>query len=174
MKDLVGVGIADPAEEVRIGQRAFERVVLARERTREAREIALERLDSAGIELGEFRATANGDERRALLRAGFGEQERAALEVERGESELLRHRAPLLAPTESARDHQVHDEEELAVEREDDALADAAQRGDAPALELGELRFDRAQEERALEPHSFELDAANAPFEVFDVERDVG
>ena len=50
MQDLVGVGVADAAEEMRIGERALERVVLAaRARAANAGEVALEHLEAAGI-----------------------------------------------------------------------------------------------------------------------------
>ena len=50
MKDLVGVGVADAAEEMRIGQRAFQRVALLLKRRRECRGAARHHLEPAGIE----------------------------------------------------------------------------------------------------------------------------
>jgi hypothetical protein len=50
VQDLVGVGIADPGEEVRIGERALERVVLAFQTLGECGEIGGEDLDAARVE----------------------------------------------------------------------------------------------------------------------------
>ena len=82
MQDLVRIGVADAAEQVRVGQRALDRVVLAGERIVELLERCLERLDAAGIERGKRRLTAHHLHRRALLRAGFREQQGAAREFE--------------------------------------------------------------------------------------------
>ena len=49
VQDLVGVGVADAAEQVRIGERALERVVLAaRARSANAASVAVEHLEPAG------------------------------------------------------------------------------------------------------------------------------
>jgi hypothetical protein len=82
MEDLVGVRVADAAEEMRIGQRALDGVILARQ--------CLAGL----IDL----------HRRALLRARFGEEQRAMRELEsrqdhpRGDAGLLPGRAPAQPP----------------------------------------------------------------------------
>ena len=91
VQDLVGVGVADAAEEPRIGQRALERVVLARERrarTRRAwRRAARARRDRARASAAR---AAHHVQRRALLRCRLGEQQRARREIERGEPDLAR------------------------------------------------------------------------------------
>src|SRR5690606_5182199 len=69
VQDLVRVRVADPAEQALIRERALERVPLARDRVREAREVRLERLRAAAVELRERRLAAHEVERRALLLA---------------------------------------------------------------------------------------------------------
>ncbi len=82
VQDLVGIGVADAAEEVRVGEGALERVILAVERRGEFLARNVERLDAAGIERLQRRLSAHHHERCALLRPGLGEEERAPREME--------------------------------------------------------------------------------------------
>ena len=61
--------------------------------------------------------------------------------------------APRLAPAEAAGNHQVDDQEELALELEDDPLAQAAQSDHAAPGTGFEWRIDGAHQERAGQPN---------------------
>ena len=50
MQDFIGIRVADSAEQMRIGQRALERVILANELGRKGFEIGAQDLHPAGIE----------------------------------------------------------------------------------------------------------------------------
>ena len=71
-------------------------------------------------------------QRGAATRASWcrlGQEQRAVREIERGEAELARHGfAPAGLPAKAAGDHQVNHQEEIALELEHDALADAGAR----------------------------------------------
>ena len=152
VQDLVGVRVPDPGEEPGVGERALERVALARQRRAEGGEIGVERLEPAAIERGERGGAADEVERRAPLRARLGEHERALREVERGEPDAAGELRVRLAPVEPARDHEVDHEEEVALEREDDALAHAAHALDVLPRGRRERRVDGAEHERASQP----------------------
>src|SRR5262245_41988871 len=107
MEYLVGVGVADPAEEVRIRERALQRVVLARERGAECVEVTIERLDAAAIVRVEARAPLHDVQRRALLRPGFREEERSVLEVEGGEAAARGRLGGARKPVTETREHEV-------------------------------------------------------------------
>src|SRR5439155_21011201 len=77
VQDLIGVRVADPAEEMGIGQRSLQRVVLTRERVAKPIERGVERLETAGIERRQRRLTSHELNGRALLRACLGEEQRA-------------------------------------------------------------------------------------------------
>ena len=80
VQDLVRVGVADAAEEARIGERALERVVLARA-ARAANAVERRRRAPRGRRGSSARAPLSPRDhvqRRALLRAGLGEHQRAA------------------------------------------------------------------------------------------------
>ena len=128
VQDLVRVRVADAAEEPRVGERALERVVLARERARRtASSVASSDLEPAAVELRERVRAAHDVERRALLRARLGEDQRARREVERGERRPCPgRRARRRIPAQAAGDHEVDDEEEIVLEAEHDALAEPA------------------------------------------------
>src|SRR6185503_1455294 len=53
VEDLVGVGVADAAQDARIGEGALERMTLARERGAERWEVGVEHLEPAAIELAQ-------------------------------------------------------------------------------------------------------------------------
>ena len=96
MQNLVGVRVADAAEEMRIGERTLERVVFASLTSPERSGRRAEHLESARIERRESRVIDEVNAR-ALLRACFRENERAGVgliglwsgsEVERSKTEL--------------------------------------------------------------------------------------
>ena len=127
MEDLVRIGVADAAQQARIGERALERVVLAHERVAEAREVRLERFEPARIHLRERRLPLHEVKARALLRARLGEQQRARRKIDRRKADLRRDLLAARAETEAAGDHEVHDEEQVPVEREDDPFSEPPQ-----------------------------------------------
>jgi hypothetical protein len=162
MEDLVRVGVADAAEDVRVGERPFERVALAGKRGAELVDRHLQRLDAAGIVRAQRLFAADDVDRRTALRACFGEDERAVVEVERRETEFARDLRPFRQPLQPAGDHEVEDDEHLVLEREDDALAEAAKGYDAFAGEIGGRGLDGPQHERVAETEFLERMAEHA------------
>ncbi len=161
---------------MRIGQRALQRVVLAREHLVEFLERGLQRLDAAGIERAERLLAAHELDRRAFLRARFREEQRAVGELERGEDESRTDPQFLfgLAPSQPARDHQMDDEKKIVVEFEDDALADAAHAAHDLAVDDVNRWIDGAEDEGAEEIEAFEALADDVAGQRFDVDNDVG
>src|SRR5262245_65417580 len=142
---------------MRIGERSLDRVLLTRQRLTKLIEAGLEWFESTGIERAECLLAANERDRRALLRSGLGEVERAALELEPREDNLGTDAqfGPGLAPPKPARDHQMNDEKHLlilrawrTVESEHDAFADPAHVADQLVLYCIHRRIDRAEHER--------------------------
>ena len=77
VQDLVGVGVADAAEEARIGEGALERVALAREGLAELpRRVAPSDLEAAAIERCEPGLALHDVQRRPPLGARLGEHQR--------------------------------------------------------------------------------------------------
>src|SRR5215475_12324140 len=130
MENLVGVRVADAAEDTWIGQGALEGVVFPSQGDTERRQICVQDLEASGVVVAETGLTADQMQRRAALRARFGQNERSRREVEGGEADLARHLVPRFSPVEPAGDHEVQDEEEIALQTDDDALAQATERGD--------------------------------------------
>ena len=77
-------------------------------------------------------------------------------------------------PVQTAGDHQVDDDEQLALEREDDALAQAPEPHHGPPLDRGHRRIDRAQDERARQAKPLERLPDDARLEGRQVRDDVG
>src|SRR5439155_12065864 len=156
VQDLVRVCIADAAEEARIGERPLKRVALADERRAKVLDVRLEHLEAAGVVGLESRLATDQIERSALLRARFGDQQRPARKIEGCEPDLPGRLRSARAPAKPAGDHQVEDEKELGLERDDEALAEAAEPDHPLALRIANRRIDRAQEKGAREPDPLE------------------
>ena len=107
MQDLVRVSVADPAEEVRVGQGALERVRLPAQRGVERGVVGLEHLESARVEPSQPVLAAHHVQRGPLLRSGLGEQQRTLFEVERGQAQTARDLGPRRLPVQPPGDHQV-------------------------------------------------------------------
>ena len=75
MQDLVGVRVADPAEEMGVGECALEGVVLALQSLGELDEAGVQHLESTAVERRESRRAPHDMERCAARRARFGEVE---------------------------------------------------------------------------------------------------
>ena len=133
VQDLVGVGVADAGENVRVGERALERVALGGERGVELPRRRLERFQPARIVGGEGVGVGDRMERGALLGSRLGEHQAAPREVEGEQRVAAADRGPGRAPVEATGDHQVEDQERPPLEREDDPFAQPRETDDAPA-----------------------------------------
>ena len=135
MEDLVGIGVTDAAEQTRVGERTLQRVVLAPQHTPEIVQTAVQHLDAAGIVLSaNSRGTAHGMQRRTLDGARLGEDQGAGRQIESRQAQLARNASPRRAPAKPPGDHQVEDQEEIALKLEDDALAQPVETQDLPVL----------------------------------------
>ncbi len=173
MEDLVGVGVADAGEETRIRQRALQRVVLPCQRLAESRQVRVEDLDAAAVELREARAPLDEVERRPLLRAHLGQHERAFRKIERRDRGAASDLRAALSPVEPAGHHQVEDEEETALQLEDDAFSEPPEAQHATSLGARQRRRDGAQEKRAAEPDRLEPLPDDARLERREIGEDV-
>ena len=174
MKDLVGVRVADSREEPRIGQRALDRMVLAGERGAKAREVGFEDLEPSARMLGDGLLAADQVEGGAFLRTRFGQYERPLRKVERRERRAAGEPRAPGTPVETARDHQMEDEVQVALEVEDDSLAEAAEPHDSLSDDRGDRRLEGPQQERAREPHLEERPSNHPGLERGQVGGDVG
>ena len=76
VQNLVGVGVADAADEARIGEGALECAVLLRQRAAKTGEIRVEKISTPpGSMSCEGLFATHHVERGAALAAGFGERE---------------------------------------------------------------------------------------------------
>jgi hypothetical protein len=126
MQDLVGIGVADAAEELRQGEGALDGVVLRGQPRREGGEVGRHHVDAARVHRRQRVAALQQVERGAPLRAGLGEQQGpGGLELEQRQRDPPRRLASGREPLEAAGDHQVDDQEELALEPEDDPLGES-------------------------------------------------
>jgi hypothetical protein len=174
VQDLVGIGVADAAEQARVGERALQRVVLQGERAAERLEVDLEYLEAARIMRRERVFALHEVQRCPLLGAEFGQREAAVGEVEGSERMPAGELRARLSPVQAAVDHEVQDEPEVLVQAERDALAEAAQAADVPAQGGGERRVHGAQQERAGQAHALERPILDTSLQRLDVQRDVG
>ncbi len=108
------------------------------------------------------------------LRPRFGQREPARVELEDGLRDARRRLRVAGHPAQPAGDHQVDHEEQLALEANDDALADPLDRAHAASLGACDRRHRGAQHERADDAHADERLSDDARSERFLVDGDVG
>src|SRR6185437_3326093 len=174
MQNLIGVGVADPAEQSRVGERAFERMVLAPQPLRELRETRFEDLDAARVLQLQIVLPLYDVKRGPTLGSGFGQRERAALECKLGQHRAAPPRRTPLEPVQAARDHQMQDQPKIALEPDRDALSNAPHLGHpSPDGRCGG-RYRGAQEEGRVDPQPLETLPENAAFQRLDVDREIG
>jgi hypothetical protein len=174
VEDLVGVGVADAAEQALVGESALEGAVLAGERGAEGVEIGGEGIEATGIERAKGFFSADEVERSAPLGAGLGEDQRAAGEIEGGEVAAAGELAVRPLPVEAASDHEVKDEPEIVIETEGNPLGETAEFADGAAVDGGERRIDGAQEESAVQADTLKRLVENAGPKGGEVGGDVG
>ena len=157
VQNLVGVRVADAAEDVRIGERALQRVVLARQALGELRQRRAEHLEPARIERGQSAAPLRpGGSTPAASAPASVRIAVPGRKIERREPDLAGDRGAALAPAQPPGDHQVQHEEEIALHREDDPLAHASKRDHAPPFERADRRLGRADDEGIADPQALE------------------
>ena len=150
VENLVGVGVADAAEEPWIREAPLQGVVLARQRFAKHLNRGLERLDAAAVERSYRIPTAHELHRSPFPGAGFGEQQGAVGHHEGGEQQpgpdarLL----PRLSPTQPAGDHQVKHEKQIVSKSDENAFPGALNVLDRQARNRLDRRLNRSQNER--------------------------
>jgi hypothetical protein len=105
--------------------------------------------------------------------AGFGKEQGSTQEVEGGQADPGGDFRPGWFSVEAAGDHQVGEEEEVVLEGEDDAFAEAACAEQALTVERLQRWLDRSQEEGADQADSLQWLAEETGLESLDVDREV-
>ena len=85
-QNFIGIGIADAAEQARVGEGALQSVVRGEKNGGKARRIGIEHLEAAGIQGAKAVFASDDVERGALLRAGFGPQKSTGGKIKCGEA----------------------------------------------------------------------------------------
>jgi hypothetical protein len=174
VEDFVGIGVADAADEAGIGEGSLECAVFGIQGGAEAVEIRRKDFEAAGIEVAKGLFATDEMEGGAALGAGFGEDQRACREIEGGEGVSSGELCLRRAPVETAGDHEMENQPEVAFDADGDALADAAEGEDGLAFDAGKGRIDGAEEEDGAQAYAVEGLRKNKGLESGDVGGDVG
>ncbi len=127
-QDLVRIGIADAAEEMRVGQGPLQGVVIPGQHRGESLKVGLENFNPARIVGSKGDQALYEMERSLFFRPGFGEHQTSVRKIKGREVPFAPEVGTRLLPVEPSGDHQVNDEPEIVLEADGDALADAPQR----------------------------------------------
>ena len=157
-----------------VGQGALERVIVLTKRGGKGEEISFEDVDAARIVLLQRLDARDNMQRGLSFRPGFREYEGAVDEVEREEPDFSWNFRATLPPAQPAGDHQMQDEKEVALQLEDDPLAQTIQRDNCFSVRSRQWRIDRAQEKRRGQPDAFDSMPDDARGKRVQVEQDVG
>ena len=146
VQDLVGIGVADPAEHPRVGQRTLEGMILAAQRPGELGGAGVEHFQAAAVEVGKAGGPGDQMQRGALVLGNLGEQQAAVIEIECHQATPASQRGATFAPVQAPGDHQVQHREQVPFHTPET---------DQPAPDqLGRRRADAAQNERTGDAHA--------------------
>src|SRR5438552_17516252 len=126
MQNLVRIGIADAAEEPRIGERTFQRVVLAHQCIAEGLKGRIQNLESSAVKRSQCTFALSQVKGCTLFRSGFGQEQSSGRKIECGKAEPCRDGRAAFFPLELPRDHKVDHEEQVTFEFEHDLFAEPA------------------------------------------------
>ena len=173
MQDLIGIRIADPAEDPGVGERALQRMILSRYRSNEGFRLGLGDLQPPRILIAQPLAPTDDVQGGTFLGPCLGENERAVLELERCEQLTPATPRQLIAPLKATRNHQMEHEPEFPLEPNRNSLTDALEPQHPKSLSVLETRLDRAQQKRVIQLGAEQLSPLDADLERFQIQRDV-
>src|SRR5688572_6084846 len=174
MENLVGVRIADTAQQMWIGEGTLERVVFFLKRSRKRCDVAGHHFESAGIEGCKRVLTLHHVQRSALSGRRLCHKQRTFCKIERRKSNFPGYRGAAVAPLEPAGDHEMEHEKYFSVHLPHDPLSDAAKSDNHAAERLLERGLDRAQKKWCRQPYALQPLADNARAEGGEIQLDVG
>ena len=174
VENLVGVGVAAAGEDARVGEGALEGAIFPGEGQAEGFEAAVEDFQAAGVDFSQGGFRPEEEEGCAPFGASFRQLQRSGGEVKSGEGVAAGELGCGGTPVEAAGNHEVQDEPDVVFEAEGDALADAAQAGDALAFGFADGRVDGAEEEEPVDTDGQERLAEHPGLKGGEVGHDVG
>src|SRR5438874_1658697 len=111
MQDLIRIGVPNPGEEARVGQRPLESMVLTGQRRPEDRKLCAQHLQPPPFVRRQSRLALLKIQRRALLGRSLRIKQRPILKIERSQPYLAGDLRALLPPLKPPSDHKVDDDE---------------------------------------------------------------
>src|SRR5215470_17247999 len=154
MKNLVGVGVANAAEQMRIGQRTLERVIASAERLRKGHEIGIHHLEPARLVLRKGGFSLDDIQRRLPLGTRLSEDQGSILEIECEEADFAGDCGAGRLPSKAPRDHQVEYEKELTIGFNDHTFAQPPQSDHLATFNSGQRRIYGTQQKWVGEPYT--------------------
>jgi hypothetical protein len=148
-ENFIGVGVADTAEEARIGEGALESVIGGEEDGGELLGSGSEDFEATGIERAEAVFARDNVKRGALLGTGFGPEKGAVGEVESRETArrgnfgagwVWEERGLEGTPVKAAGNHEMKDEPKAVFEADANAFSEAAEMKNVFGFGVGERR----------------------------------
>src|SRR5579872_5833940 len=144
VQNLVGISVANTADDSRIGQSALERAVFRGQRSAERLESAGEDINAARINGLQVLLTVENIQRGAMLAASFGEHKRTVGKIKGGETLPPSQFCSTLPPVQTTGDHQVQDHPQIALNADSNPLPDAPQFTNFAALDFRDCRLHRS------------------------------
>src|SRR5260370_37465363 len=115
-QNFIRIGIADAAEQARVGEGALQSVVRGEKNRGKARRIGAEHFDATGIESAKAVFSGDDVERSALLRAGFRPEKSSGGKIKCGKAARRRDFGAARTPVDPAGGHQGQNEAEAVFE----------------------------------------------------------
>src|SRR5260370_109764 len=141
MQNFIRIRVANPTNQARIAKRSLECTVFERKRVAKRTEIAREDVDSSRVDGPQALLAREDKQRCPVLRAGFGQHERAVGKIEGCQTVAARQLCCWLPPVQPACNHQVEHQPKIAFYSDRDALADSPQLAPDAALHTCKWRI---------------------------------
>src|SRR3981189_1440208 len=127
MQNLIGVCVANTAEDARISQSPFERTVLGNKRCPKCVKIACKDVNAAGINGTQALFVTENMQGGASLCTSFCKNKRAVGKVKCRETIAARQLSSRWAPVQSTGNHQMKYQPEIVIKPHGNAFADSPQ-----------------------------------------------
>ncbi len=143
---LVGIGVANPAQDARIGEGAFESAVFHGESGTKCFRVAGENVDAAGIDGWQI-FIAEDMQRRTTFGACLCENEGSVGEIEGCKILSSAEFCVWQSPMQTSGNHEMKNQPQIILQAYGDAFTDSLQLRHFLPLDIGKRRAHGAQEE---------------------------
>jgi hypothetical protein len=174
VKDLVGISIPNPAQDVGVGQSPLQGVSLTGHDSHKLAVCGLAHFETSWVVIGKVFTSFYKIKGSPFLRTCLGNEKGAVSEVEGSQTDASGHPRTCGPPLQSTGDHQVQNEEVIAFQPENDTLAKSIQADNFSPGSFGDGRPGASQQKDAFQPNCLKSPIEDTWLQGVEVKLDIG